>query len=76
MSEYRHATSGMADTAEKERNELDWTFAIVYISIEYLDGMMCCTQTAHTDADSAALALSAIAPDGVKQFRTEKMHLS
>jgi hypothetical protein len=33
-------------------------------------------QVAHADAESAALALSAIAPDGVKLFRTESVQLS
>jgi hypothetical protein len=32
-------------------------------------------QVAHADAEGAALALSAIAPDGVKLFRTECLEL-
>ena len=33
-------------------------------------------QVAHADAEGAALALSAIAPDGVKLFRTEVLELA
>lgn len=34
-----------------------------------------CLQVAHRDADSAALALSAIAPDGVKEYRIDTLCL-